>query len=99
MRIYNVQWIAATHGEQHFCTQIVHVGSGCLVVISQLAFIQGWPLREGFHCTCLQIDHNYHLYKKNVANVEDSIPMHNQRHAPRLIYAVVFLCIVLWPVI
>ena len=38
MRIYNVQWIAATHGEQHFCTQIVHVGSGCLAVI------QRWPL-------------------------------------------------------
>ncbi len=63
--------IAATHGEQHFgrynyrevtfieglfCTQTVHVGPGCLAVISQLAFIQGWPLREGFHCI-----HNYHL--------------------------------------
>ncbi len=57
----HVQWnlsIAATLGEQHFgryigvafieglfCTQTVHLGPGCLAVISRLAFIQGWPLR------------------------------------------------------
>ncbi len=56
-----IQWnpsIAAILGEQHFgryigvgfieglfCTQTVHLGPGCLAVISQLAFIQGWPLR------------------------------------------------------
>ncbi len=28
-----------------FCTQTVHLGPACLAVISQLAFIQGWPLR------------------------------------------------------
>ncbi len=56
-----IQWnpsIAATLEEQHFglyigvafieglfCTQSVHLGPGFLAVISQLAFIQGWPLR------------------------------------------------------
>ncbi len=51
-------YIAATFGEQHFgryigvafieglfCTQTVHLGPGCLAVISQLAFIQARPLR------------------------------------------------------
>ncbi len=28
-----------------FCTQTVHLGPGFLAVISQLAFIQEWPLR------------------------------------------------------
>ncbi len=67
--------IAATLGEQHFgrytevvafieglfCTQTVHLGPECLAVISQLAFIQGWPLRgvplyhisHSMHCTQL----------------------------------------------
>ncbi len=60
--VTDIQWnpfIAATLGEQHFgryivvafieglfCAQTVHLGPGCLAVISQLAFIQGWPLRR-----------------------------------------------------
>ncbi len=56
-----IRWnssIAATFGEQHFgryievafieglfCAQTVHLGPGCLAVILQLAFFQGWPLR------------------------------------------------------
>ncbi len=60
-------YIAATLGEQHFGryigvafteglfrTQTVHLGPGCLavIIISQLAVIQGWPLRgvRNFHC-------------------------------------------------
>ncbi len=36
-----------------FCTQTVHLGPGYLTVISQLAFIQGWPLRGVplYNCT------------------------------------------------
>ncbi len=54
-------YIAATLGEQHFglyigvafmrgcfVTQTVRLGPECLAFISQLAFIQGWPLR--LHC-------------------------------------------------
>ncbi len=51
--------IAAILGEQHFAhyiigvafierlfrTQTVHLGPGCPAIISQLAFIQGWPLK------------------------------------------------------
>ncbi len=62
MHIYTVE--AATLGDQHFgryievafidglfCAQTVHLGPGCLAVTLQLAFIQGWPLRGGFHST------------------------------------------------
>ncbi len=60
-----IQWnpsIVATLGEQHFgCyievafieglfyTQTVHLGPGRYTELDA-AFIQGWPLLEGFHC-------------------------------------------------
>ncbi len=62
MYVHVIQWnpsIAATLEEQHFdryigvafieglfCTQTVHLGPGCLAVILQLAFIQGWLLSD-----------------------------------------------------
>ncbi len=40
-------YIGVAFIEGLFCTQTVHLGPGCLAVISQLAFIQGWPLIRG----------------------------------------------------
>ncbi len=68
-----VQWnpsMAATLGEHYFgrytgvafidrlfCTQTVHLGHEFLAVISQLAFVQGWP----FHCTPIELS-SYNYY-------------------------------------
>ncbi len=38
--LYRVAFIGGFLG-----TQTVYLGPGCLAIISQLAFIQGWPLR------------------------------------------------------
>ncbi len=74
-----LQWnpsIAATLGEQHFghytevafierlfCTQTVHFGPGRYNYISQLAFIQWWPLRGVplYTSSTLQLDQAFFL--------------------------------------
>ncbi len=43
--LYFGRYIGVAFIEGLFSTQTVHLGPGCLAVISQLAFIQGWPLR------------------------------------------------------
>ncbi len=43
--LYSHPWGTTCRSLLRDCFVTVHLGPGCLAVISQLAFIQGWPLR------------------------------------------------------